>query len=88
MLRSVSTDAGGVFRLTGLTISDTVQVVGGVPDLKGALLSFDAPGVNFPRPPAVATPGWLTGDSFLADARLRQTAWARFLPRLNSPAVS
>jgi hypothetical protein len=77
MLRRVSTDAQGGFRLGGLTIADTVQVQAGVPDLPGAVLTFDAPGVPFPTP-ALTAPDWPTLRSFLTDARVRQTAWPAF----------
>lgn len=76
MLRSVTTDAQGAFRLGGLTIADTVQVQAGVPDPgpAGAVLSFDAPGVPFPNQ-APAAPDWPRLGYFLADTRVRQTAW-------------
>ncbi|GAB3643819.1 carboxypeptidase regulatory-like domain-containing protein [Spirosoma arcticum] len=74
MLRRVSTDAQGGFRLGGLTIADTVQVQAGVPDLAGAVLTFDAPGLPFPSP-ALAPPEWPILSSFMTDARVRQTAW-------------
>ena len=77
MLRSITTDAQGVFRLDGLTIADTVQLQAGVPDLAGAVLTFDAPGVAFPTP-ALTAPEWPTLNSFVVDAGTRQTAWPAF----------
>ena len=76
MLRSLITDAQGVFRLAGLLIADTVQVRARVPDPgpAGAILTFDAPGVAFTTsaPPA---PNWPTLTNWLNDARTRQLAW-------------
>ena len=74
MLRRVGTDAQGGFCLSGLTIADTVQVQAGVPDLAGAVLSFDAPGIAFPTP-TLSAPDWPALRSFLTDTRVRQAAW-------------
>lgn len=79
MLHSLTTDAGGAFRLGGLTIADTVLVQAGVrdPGPGGAVLRFDVPGVPFSTP-AVVTPAERTSGHFLADARVRQMAWPAF----------
>ncbi len=80
-MRSLRTDAGGVFRLTGLQVADTVRVLARVTQPNGAILRFNAPGLPFPtpalyspspQPDPTKTPVWL------ADAQRRQSAWPAF----------
>ncbi len=75
ILRSLTTDTQGVFRLSGLQVADTVRVVARALESPGAKLTFDAPGVRFnpPPPPIQREP-----TTLLADARSRQTAWPAF----------
>lgn len=75
ILRSLTTDPQGVFRLSGLLVADTVRVVARALESPGFKLTFDAPGVGFntPTPPVQPEPATL-----LADARSRQTAWPAF----------
>ena len=76
ILRSLRTNAQGLFRLDGLQITDTVQVRARVldPGLAGAVLTFDAPGMTFMNS-GPAAPNGQVASSWLADARTRQTAW-------------
>jgi len=75
-MRSLRTDAGGVFRLTGLQVADTVRVLARVTKPGGATLRFDAPGLPFPA--SVLFSNSSADPSWLADAHSRQLAWPAF----------
>jgi len=75
-MRSLRTDASGVFRLTGLQVADTVRVLANVTEPGGATLRFDAPGLPFPTPVLFSNAD--EPPSWPADARDRQLAWPAF----------
>lgn len=75
-MRSINTDDAGVFRLMGLLVSDTMQVVARALEPSGATLRFDAPGLRFTTP----APKTARADvgAWTADAQNRQMAWPSF----------
>ncbi|MBC7570494.1 MAG: carboxypeptidase regulatory-like domain-containing protein [Spirosoma sp.] len=82
-MRSLRTDAGGVFRLTGLQVADTVRVLANVTEPSGATLRFNAPGLPFPTPVLYSVPDGLASatiatSAWLTDAQRRQAAWPAF----------
>lgn len=78
-MRSLRTDAGGGFWLTGLQVADTVRVLANVTEPNGAILRFDAPGMTFPEPVLSLTSlNPIDISAWVVEARNRQLAWPAF----------
>ena len=78
-MRTAVTNEAGLFRLTGLFASDTVQARARVldADMDEVLLAFDKPGKPFASP-VLAGPDWPALTPWMASATARQNAWPAF----------
>ncbi|MBC3784685.1 carboxypeptidase regulatory-like domain-containing protein [Spirosoma utsteinense] len=74
LLRSLTTDRGGRFRLSNLLLTDTVQVRARTPKTSSAVVRIDQPGGSFSAE-ALPAPDWGALVRWTADASVRQSEW-------------
>ncbi|GAB2554355.1 hypothetical protein GCM10027085_51950 [Spirosoma aerophilum] len=74
LVRRLTTDAQGAFRLTGLLLTDTIQVRASTPRVNGSIIRFDSPGKPFATP-LLAPPDWSALARWTQEAVIRQAEW-------------
>lgn len=74
LVRRLTTDAQGAFRITGLLLADTVQVRAATPNTTGSVIRFDPPGKPFAAP-KLPSPDWSALARWTQEAASRQAEW-------------